>query len=201
MNKGGKVQRKIKCSSKLPCLHILYHYIFELLTTRFNYYFPVYTASTVSCCHFKIIPPITDPALVCFFVDQDQISDGRVLQTCLFLSVHCVHCILLPSYLPLLTPHLLSVKAVSYCFSVALSQKQDWVDRGATHARGRINTIKLDDSLQFSLDQSGPIEKSVRVFVCLFVWLFVRPVTFEVPFNGLFAPTSHSRMSKNFRDL
>ena len=33
---------------------------------------------------------------------------------------------------------------------------------------------------------------SVRVFVCLF--------TFEVPFNGLFAPNSQSRMSNIFRD-
>ena len=33
---------------------------------------------------------------------------------------------------------------------------------------------------------------SVLVFVCLF--------TFEVPFNGLFAPTSRSRMSNIFRD-
>ena len=34
------------------------------------------------------------------------------------------------------------------------------------------------------------------MFVCLFVCLF----TFEVPFNGLFAPTSRSRMSNIFRD-
>ena len=33
---------------------------------------------------------------------------------------------------------------------------------------------------------------SVRLSVCLF--------TFEVPFNGLFAPTSQSRMSNIFRD-
>ena len=32
----------------------------------------------------------------------------------------------------------------------------------------------------------------VRLYVCLF--------TFEVPFNGLFAPTSRSRMSNTFRD-
>ena len=37
---------------------------------------------------------------------------------------------------------------------------------------------------------------SVRLSVCLFVCLF----TFEVPFNGLFAPTSWSRMSNIFRD-
>ena len=36
------------------------------------------------------------------------------------------------------------------------------------------------------------VRVSVRVFVCLF--------TFEVPFNGLFAPTSRSRMSNIFRD-
>ena len=34
------------------------------------------------------------------------------------------------------------------------------------------------------------------MFVCLFVCLF----TFEVPFNGLFAPTSWSWMSNIFRD-
>ena len=37
------------------------------------------------------------------------------------------------------------------------------------------------------------ISRNVRVFVRLF--------TFEVPFNGLFAPTSQSRMSNIFRDL
>ena len=37
---------------------------------------------------------------------------------------------------------------------------------------------------------------SVCVCVCLSVCLF----TFEVPFNGLFAPTSRSRMSNIFRD-
>ena len=36
----------------------------------------------------------------------------------------------------------------------------------------------------------------VRVSVCPSVCLF----TFEVPFNGLFAPTSRSRMSNIFRD-
>ena len=46
---------------------------------------------------------------------------------------------------------------------------------------------------------SGPmlsISRNVHIFVCLFVCLF----TFEVPFNGLFAPTSRSRMSNIFRD-
>ena len=38
---------------------------------------------------------------------------------------------------------------------------------------------------------------SVSLSVCLSVCLF----TFEVPFNGLFAPTSRSRMSNIFRDL
>ena len=37
---------------------------------------------------------------------------------------------------------------------------------------------------------------SVYLCVCVSVCLFA----FEVPFNGLFAPTSRSRMSKNFRD-
>ena len=35
---------------------------------------------------------------------------------------------------------------------------------------------------------------------CPSVCLFVCPFTFEVPFNGLFAPTSQSRMSNIFRD-
>ena len=46
---------------------------------------------------------------------------------------------------------------------------------------------------------SGPmlsISRFVRPSVCLFVRVF----TFEVPFNGLFAPTSRSRMSNIFRD-
>ena len=38
--------------------------------------------------------------------------------------------------------------------------------------------------------------KSKCPYVCVFVCLF----TFEVPFNGLFAPTSRSRMSNIFRD-
>ena len=40
------------------------------------------------------------------------------------------------------------------------------------------------------------ISRFVRLSVCTFVRLF----TFEVPFNGLFAPTSRSRMSNIFRD-
>ena len=42
--------------------------------------------------------------------------------------------------------------------------------------------------------------KSKCPYVCVFVCLSVCLFTFEVPFNGLFAPTSRSRMSKNFRD-
>ena len=38
--------------------------------------------------------------------------------------------------------------------------------------------------------------KSKCPYVCLFVCLF----TFEVPFNGLFAPTSRSRIFNIFRD-
>ena len=40
------------------------------------------------------------------------------------------------------------------------------------------------------------ISRFVRPSVCLIVRLF----TFEVPFNGLLAPTSRSRMSNIFRD-
>ena len=40
------------------------------------------------------------------------------------------------------------------------------------------------------------ISQNVRLSVCVSVCQF----TFEVPFNGLFAPTSRSRMSNNFRD-
>ena len=46
---------------------------------------------------------------------------------------------------------------------------------------------------------SGPmlsISRNVHMFVCLCVCLF----SFEVPFNGLFAPTSRSWMSNIFRD-
>ena len=46
------------------------------------------------------------------------------------------------------------------------------------------------------LSISQDIRLSVRLSVCLFVCLF----TFEVPFNGLFAPTSQSRMSNIFGD-
>ena len=41
----------------------------------------------------------------------------------------------------------------------------------------------------------------VCLFVCLCVCLSVCLFTFEVPFNGLFAPTSRSRMSNIFEDL
>ena len=50
---------------------------------------------------------------------------------------------------------------------------------------------------------SGPmlsISQNVHMFVCLCVCLFVCLFTFEVPFNGLFSPTSRSRMSNIVRD-
>ena len=50
---------------------------------------------------------------------------------------------------------------------------------------------------------SGPmlsISRFVRLSVCLSVRLCVCVFTFEVPFNGLFAPISRSRMSNIFRD-
>ena len=50
---------------------------------------------------------------------------------------------------------------------------------------------------------SGPmlsISQNFHMSVCLSVCLFVCLFTFEVPFNGLFAPTSRSRMSNIFRD-
>ena len=40
------------------------------------------------------------------------------------------------------------------------------------------------------------ISRFVRTYVCLYICLF----NFEVPLNGLFAPTSQSRMSNIFRD-
>ena len=51
---------------------------------------------------------------------------------------------------------------------------------------------------------SGPmlsISRNVRLCVCPSDCLFVCLFTFEVPFNGLFAPTSQNRMSNIFRDL
>jgi hypothetical protein len=50
---------------------------------------------------------------------------------------------------------------------------------------------------------SGPmlsISQNVRLCVCLSVCLSVCLFTFQVLFNGLFAPTSQSRMSNIFRD-
>ena len=41
---------------------------------------------------------------------------------------------------------------------------------------------------------------SICLFVCVCVCVSVCLFTFEVPFNGLFAPTSRSRMSNIFRD-
>ena len=45
------------------------------------------------------------------------------------------------------------------------------------------------------------ISQNVRLSVSLSVRLCVCLFTFEVPFNGRFAPTSRSRMSNIFRDL
>ena len=50
---------------------------------------------------------------------------------------------------------------------------------------------------------SGPmlsIRRNVRLCVCPSVCLSVCVFTFEVPFNGLFAPTSRNQMSNIFRD-
>ena len=50
---------------------------------------------------------------------------------------------------------------------------------------------------------SGPmlsISRDVRLCVCVSVCVCVFLFTFEVPFNGLFAPTSRSWMSNIFRD-
>ena len=59
-----------------------------------------------------------------------------------------------------------------------------------------IKTLDIDN---FSKHwPSGPmlsISRDVRLSVCLSVGLCVCLFTFEVPFNGLFAPTSRSRMS------
>ena len=44
------------------------------------------------------------------------------------------------------------------------------------------------------------VRPSVRLYACPPVRLSVCLFTFEVPFNGLFSPTSQSRMSNIFRD-
>ena len=44
------------------------------------------------------------------------------------------------------------------------------------------------------------ISRNVHMFVCVCVCVSVCLFTFEVPFNGLFAPTSKNRMSNIFRD-
>ena len=48
--------------------------------------------------------------------------------------------------------------------------------------------------------QTVSVRPSVCLSVCLCVSLSVRVFTFEVPFNGIFAPTSQSRLSNIFRD-
>ena len=44
------------------------------------------------------------------------------------------------------------------------------------------------------------ITRNVHMFVCVFVCLSVCVFTFEVPFKGLFAPTSRSWMSNILKD-
>ena len=60
----------------------------------------------------------------------------------------------------------------------------------------QVHHMALRKKTEFSKHRPfGPmlsISRFVRTYVCLF--------TFEVPFNGLFAPTSRSRMSNIFRD-
>ena len=62
----------------------------------------------------------------------------------------------------------------------------------------------LQCNLPFSKHRpSGPmlsISRNVHMCVCVCVCVFVCLFTFEVPFNGLFAPNSRSRMSNIFRD-
>ena len=43
--------------------------------------------------------------------------------------------------------------------------------------------------------------KLICPYLCLSMCVFVWALTFEVPLKRLFAPTSQSQMSKNFRDL
>ena len=64
--------------------------------------------------------------------------------------------------------------------------------------------VELRNFLMFSKHRpSGlmlSISRNVRLSVCLSVGLCVSLFTFEVPFNGLFAPTSRSWMSNIFKD-
>ena len=63
-----------------------------------------------------------------------------------------------------------------------------------------ISSIGKTKRIAFSKHRPfGPM-LSISRFVRLSVCLSVRVFTFEVPFNGLFAPTSQSRMSNIFRD-
>ena len=73
----------------------------------------------------------------------------------------------------------------------------------------------IDNDLAFDLDRdcdssnnifkasalwADAFYKSKCPYVCLFVCVSVCVFTFEVPFNGLFAPTSRSQMSNIFGD-
>ena len=68
----------------------------------------------------------------------------------------------------------------------------------------RRGMIMITDSMGFSKHRpSGPmlsISRNVRLSVCPSVRVSVCLFNFEVPFNGLFSPTSRSRMSNIFRD-
>ena len=62
------------------------------------------------------------------------------------------------------------------------------------------NCIPSGESFQ-SIGPLGRCFLKVKMSVCLSVCVFFCLFTFEVPCNGLFDPTSRSRMSNIFRDL
>ena len=69
-------------------------------------------------------------------------------------------------------------------------------------AWGRVCACSLRSRLVFKASAlwADAFYKSKCPYVYLSVCLSVCQFTFEVPFNGLFAPTSRSRMSNIFRD-
>ena len=102
-------------------------------------------------------------------------------------------------------------KGLKTNFLLCLAQNKKYLYFWLIFSHRVAMSVSLDVCVKIQFSKhwpSGPmlsISRNVRPSVCLSVRVSVCPCvrlfTFEVPFNGLFASTSRSRMSNIFRDL